>query len=336
MVSEQDQMGNEELSYDNGIEENILSDALLEVEAPINFTFDDIPSQRLDVYLSQIVEGISRSYVQKLIKDGRVSVNGKTNDVKKHQLKVGDEVQLTLPPPERLSAEPENIPLDVVYEDEQVIVINKPQGMVVHPAPGNYSGTLVNALMYHCKNQLSTINGVIRPGIVHRIDKDTSGLLMVAKTDLAHRKLAEELKAYKSERIYYALVCGEMKQAKGTIKTLIGRAPNNRLKMAVTKDGREAITHFEVAKYYHDYTLVKCQLETGRTHQIRVHFQHIGYPIVGDPLYGSASAKLKHNGQLLHAASLGFTHPISGEFMRFYSELPTYFQNIINKLEGGL
>lgn len=309
---------------------------LIEENEVVSFVFDDEPGLRLDVYLTQIIEGLSRSYIQKLIKDGRVTVNGQTKDVKKHQLKTGDTVELKLPPPERLSAEPENIPLDVIFEDEQVIVVNKPQGMVVHPAPGNYTGTLVNALLYHCKNQLSTINGVIRPGIVHRIDKDTSGLLMIAKTDLAHRKLAEELKAYKSERIYYALVCGEMKQPSGTIKTIIGRAPNNRLKMAVTKEGREAITHYEAVKYFHNYTLVKCQLETGRTHQIRVHMQHIGYPIVGDPLYGNQNAKLKHNGQLLHAASLGFTHPVSGEFLRFECELPEYFQKILKQLEGDL
>lgn len=302
----------------------------------IEFTFDGENGLRLDIYLSQIIEGISRSYVQKLIKEGRVSVNGKANDVKKHQLKAGDEVRLVLPQPELLSAQPENIPIEIVYEDDQVIVVNKPQGMVVHPAPGNYTGTLVNALMYHCKDQLSTINGVIRPGIVHRIDKDTSGLLMIAKTDLAHRTLAEELKAYKSERIYYALVCGEMKNKSGVIKTYLGRSPANRLKMAVLREGREAITHFEVMKHYHDYTLVKCQLETGRTHQIRVHLQHIGYPIVGDPLYGSPKAKLKHDGQLLHAASLGFTHPVTGEFMTFTSELPGYFQKILTKLESEL
>lgn len=302
----------------------------------IEFTFDGEPGLRLDIYLSQIIEGISRSYVQKLIKDGRVTVNEKTNDVKKHQLKVGDEVKLTIPPPELLAALPEDIPVEIVYEDDQVVVVNKPQGMVVHPAPGNYSGTLVNALMFHCKDQLSTINGVIRPGIVHRIDKDTSGLLMVAKTDLAHRALAEELKAYKSERIYYALVCGEMKNKTGTIKTIIGRSPKNRLKMCVMTEGKEAVTHYEVVKHYHDYTLVKCQLETGRTHQIRVHLQHIGHAVVGDPLYGYPLCKLKHNGQLLHAGSLGFTHPVTGEFMRFTCELPAYFQRILDKLEAEL
>lgn len=326
---------NENNCYNN-VSSETDSENLIEANEAVGFIFDGEPGLRLDVYLTQIVEGLSRSYIQKLIKEGRVTVNGKTKDVKKHQLKLGDAVELVLPPPERLSAEPENIPLDIVFEDDQVIVVNKPQGMVVHPAPGNYTGTLVNALLYHCKDQLSTINGVIRPGIVHRIDKDTSGLLMVAKTDLAHRKLAEELKAYKSERIYYALVCGEMKASSGTIETLIGRAPNNRLKMAVTRDGREAITHYEVVKHYHNYTLVKCQLETGRTHQIRVHMQHIGYPIVGDPLYGSPAAKLKHEGQLLHAASLGFTHPISGEFLRFTCDLPSYFQKLLNQLEGGL
>lgn len=305
-------------------------------ETDITFTYEGESGIRLDLYLSQITEGMSRSYIQKLIKEGHVSVNEKTKDVKKHLLKAGDQVKLTLPPPERLTAEPENIPLEVVFEDEHVIVVNKKQGMVVHPAPGNYSGTLVNALMYHCKDQLSTINGVIRPGIVHRIDKDTSGLLMIAKSDLSHQKLAAELKAYKSERIYFALVQGEMKNASGTIKTLMGRSPNNRLKMAVTKEGREAITHYEAVKYFHGYTLVKCTLETGRTHQIRVHMQHLGYPIVGDPLYGPVHSKIKHEGQLLHASSLGFTHPLSGEFLTFKSELPDYFKKIIEKLEGEL
>lgn len=300
------------------------------------FTYDGEDGLRLDLYLSKALEGISRSYIQKLIKEGRVSVNAKTKDVKKHLLKMGDLISLQLPPPERLAALPENLPLEVVYEDDQVIVVNKAQGMVVHPAPGNYSGTLVNALLYHCREQLSTINGVIRPGIVHRIDKDTSGLLMIAKTDLAHQKLAEELKAYKSERIYYALVQGEMKTPKGTVKTRMGRAPNNRLKMAVLKEGREAITHYEAVAYFHGFTLVKCQLETGRTHQIRVHMQHLGHPIIGDPLYGPLQSRLKHDGQLLHASSLGFTHPVTGEFLVFTSELPDYFKQIIDQLKGEL
>lgn len=307
-----------------------------DLSEPIVFTYDGEEGLRLDLYLSKAVEGLSRSYIQKLIKEGRVSIDGETKNVKKHMLKMGDVVSLKLPPPERLTAVAENLPIEVVFEDEQVIVVNKAQGMVVHPAPGNYSGTLVNALLYHCRDQLSTINGVIRPGIVHRIDKDTSGLLMIAKTDLAHQKLAEELKAYKSERIYYALVQGELKQPKGTIKTQVGRSPNNRLKMAVVREGREAVTHYEAEAYYHGFTLVRCQLETGRTHQIRVHMQHIGHPIVGDPLYGPLHCKIKHDGQLLHASSLGFTHPVTGEFLIFKSELPDYFKQIIEKLKGEL
>lgn len=330
--------------YDHRDGSNTLNDADDELETrfetgdsqetTIDFIYDENEQIRLDIYLSQAVEGLSRSYIQKLIKDGNVSVNQQTKSVKKHLLKNGDLVKLIIPKPERLEAEPENIVIDVVFEDEQVIVVNKPQGMVVHPAPGNYSGTLVNALLFHCKGQLSGINGVARPGIVHRIDKDTSGLLMVAKTDLAHKQLAEELKAYKSERIYFALVNGVPKTLKGSIKTKMGRSTTNRLKMAVTKEGKEAITHYEVVKSYDKFSLVKCQLETGRTHQIRVHMQHMGHPIVGDPLYGRADCKIKHEGQLLHAASLGFTHPISGEFMKFTCELPPYFKKILESLEG--
>lgn len=301
----------------------------------IDFEYDEAYSERLDVYLSKNVEGLSRSYIQKLIKEGRVEVNGSQNAVKKHLLKLGDVVRLQMPKPEKLAAEPENIPIEIIYEDEQLIIVNKPQGMVVHPAPGNYTGTLVNALLYHCEDKLSTINGVIRPGIVHRIDKDTSGLLMIAKTDLAHRALADELKAYKSERIYYALVVGRFKEIKGTIKTKMARSSVNRLKMAVSREGREAITHYEVLRDYGNYSLVKCQLETGRTHQIRVHMQHIGHSIVGDPLYGPQNCKLKHEGQLLHAASLGLTHPTTGKFMRFEVPLPDYFEKILKTLEGA-
>ncbi len=323
MMTEEDE--NEMSSSSGSLEETI-----------IDFTYDDISSVRLDAYLSQAVEGLSRSYIQKLIKEGRVSVNGQINSVKKCLLKQNDLVRLVIPKPEHLAAEPENIPIEVIFEDEQVIVVNKPQGMVVHPAPGNYSGTLVNALLYHCKGQLSGINGVARPGIVHRIDKDTSGLLMVAKTDLAHRTLAEELKAYKSERIYYALVHGQLKTTQGTVRTNMGRSSSNRLKMAVTREGKEAITHYEVIRGFDKFALVKCQLETGRTHQIRVHMQHLGHPIVGDPLYGRADSKIKHEGQLLHAASLGFTHPVSGEFLKFTCDLPVYFKKILNDLEGKI
>lgn len=301
----------------------------------IAFEYDESISERLDVYLSKNVESLSRSYIQKLIKEGRVEVNGSQNAVKKHLLKLGDQVRLQLPKPERLAAEAEHIPIEIVYEDDQLLIVNKPQGMVVHPAPGNYTGTLVNALLYHCKDQLSTINGIIRPGIVHRIDKNTSGLLMIAKTDIAHRALAEELKAYKSERIYYALVQGTFKTHKGSICTKMARSTVNRLKMAVTREGKDAITHYEVIKDFGNFSLVKCQLETGRTHQIRVHMQHIGHPIVGDPLYGPMQCKLKHEGQLLHAASLGLTHPITGEFMRFEAPLPDYFEKILKTLEGA-
>lgn len=314
--------------------ENEETTLLIDTTEPLFFVYDEEEQGlRLDVYLSQILEEVSRSYIQKLIKDGRVTVNEQTKNVKKHPLKKGDRVTIDIPKAEILQVEAENIDIEVIYEDDELIVVNKPQGMVVHPAPGNYTGTLVNALMYHCEGRLSSINGVIRPGIVHRIDKDTSGLLMVAKTDMAHRKLAEELKAYKSVREYLTLVVGHVKHDKGTINAPVGRSTSNRLKMAVTKDGREAITHYEVVKHYQGYTLVKCRLETGRTHQIRVHMQHLGYPIVGDPLYGHSGCKFKQSGQLLHARTLGFTHPKTGEFMTFEAPIPAYFERLIKLMK---
>ena len=251
---------------------------------------------------------------------------------KNYKLKGGEEISAELPEPEELSAEPENIPLDVVYEDDDVIVVNKPQGMVVHPADGNRNGTLVNALLYHCKGGLSAINGVIRPGIVHRIDKDTSGLLAAAKNNEAHIKLAEQLKERKAVRKYYALVNGNIKEDSGTVNKPIGRSANDRKKMAVRADGREAITHFKVVERFGNYTLVECILETGRTHQIRVHMASIGHSIVGDKTYGIKKEKFNLNGQLLHAKTIGFVHPSTGEMMTFSSNLPDYFTDVLNKL----
>jgi len=282
---------------------------------------------RLDIYLSENIKDKSRSYIQNLIKSGKVLING---NIKKgsYKLKLNDEVEVEIPENEKLNVEPENIPIDIVYEDSDVIVVNKPQGMVVHPAPGNYSGTLVNALLYHCTD-LSGINGVLRPGIVHRIDKDTSGILVVAKNDMAHKKLAEQLKEHSMNRIYNALVEGVLKEDTGTIDKPLGRHPNQRIKMAVVKDGRRAVTHYKVLNRYKNNTLIECKLETGRTHQIRVHMSSIGHPIVGDPVYGYSKQKFKLEGQMLHAKKLGFIHPATNKYMEFDSELPEYFKKII-------
>ncbi|MFL0251587.1 RluA family pseudouridine synthase [Clostridium neuense] len=282
---------------------------------------------RLDVYLSENIKDKSRSYIQNLIKSGKVIVDG---SIKKgsYKLKLSDQVEVEIPENEKLNVEPENIPIDIIYEDRDVIVVNKAQGMVVHPAPGNYSGTLVNALLYHCTD-LSGINGILRPGIVHRIDKDTSGILVVAKNDMAHKKLAEQLKEHSMNRIYNALVEGIIKEDTGTIDKPLGRHPNQRIKMAVVKDGRRAVTHYRVLQRYKSNTLIECKLETGRTHQIRVHMAYIGHPIVGDPVYGYTKQKFKLQGQMLHAKKLGFIHPSTGKYMEFDSELPEYFKKII-------
>lgn len=286
---------------------------------------------RLDKFIADNAEGISRSFAAKLCGDGLVSVDGKTAD-KKLKLKDGERIEIEIPEPEALELVPEDIPLDIVYEDEDVIVVNKPQGICVHPAPGNESGTLVNALMYHCGNSLSSINGVIRPGIVHRIDKDTSGLLICAKNDSAHNKLSEQLKERKALRKYNALVNGGIKEDSFTIDKPISRHPNDRKKMAVVYGGREAVTHVNVLERFSGYTLVECVLETGRTHQIRVHMASIGHSIVGDKVYGIKKERFALDGQLLHAKTIGFVHPRTGELMEFSSELPGYFTEILDKL----
>lgn len=290
---------------------------------------EDVNS-RLDVFLAKNFEDKSRSYIQKLIEEENIKVNGK---VKKsnYKLKLKDTVSIGIPEVEELVVEAEDIPLDILYEDEDVIVINKPQGIVVHPAPGNYSGTLVNALLYHCKD-LSGINGIARPGIVHRIDKDTSGILVVAKNDNAHKKLAEQLKEHTMKREYIALLEGRLKSDKGTIDKPIGRNPKDRLKMDVVRDGKRAVTHYEVLERYEKNTLVRCILETGRTHQIRVHMASIGHPLVGDPVYGFKKSKFNLNGQMLHAKKLGFIHPSLGKYIEFESDLPDYFKEILRKL----
>lgn len=291
---------------------------------------DENSGERLDKFIADNSD-ISRSYAAKLCEDGLVILGGKPL-AKKYKITGGEEIEIDVPKPEELSIEPEDIPLDIVYEDSDVIVVNKPQGLCVHPAPGNESGTLVNGLVYHCGGELSAINGVIRPGIVHRIDKDTSGLLIVAKNNEAHLKLSEQLKERKTMRKYVALVNGNIKEEGGTINKPIARNPVDRKKMAVVQGGREAITHFNVLERFGQYTLVECILETGRTHQIRVHMASIGHSIVGDPLYGIKKEKFNLQGQLLHAKTIGFVHPTTGEMMEFSSEIPEYFQKVLEKL----
>lgn len=292
-------------------------------------TVVEMQNGRLDKVCSEIFSDYSRSQIKQLLEGGNITVNGKTEKAK-YKVKSGDVIRLEEPETKTLELRPENIPLDIVYEDDDVIVINKPQGMVVHPAPGHDEHTLVNALLYHCP--LSTINGTFRPGIVHRIDKDTSGLLMVAKNDKAHRSLAKQLKDKTNIREYVALVHGRIAEDEGTINAPIGRSLKDRKKQAVVKDGRNAVTHFEVLKRYRDYTFVKCILETGRTHQIRVHMKYIGHPLVGDPLYGPKKT-IKGNGQFLHAGKLGFVHPTTGKLLIFEAPLPKIFQECLEKLD---
>ena len=290
---------------------------------------DDTLTGRIDKVLAHQFNQFSRSHLQKWIEDGNVRVNGQP--VKpKYKLAVGDQVVIEPEAPQKVDLTPEKIPLDIVYEDDDVIVVNKPQGMVVHPAPGHPNHTLVNALLYH--SPLSTINGEFRPGIVHRIDKDTSGLLMVAKNDLAHRSLAAQLKAKTNQREYVALVHGVIKQDAGTINAPIGRSKKDRKKQAVVSDGRHAVTHFKVLHRFRHYTLVSCRLETGRTHQIRVHMKSIGHPLAGDPLYGPRKT-LPGRGQYLHARLLGFKHPRTGKELVFTAPLPEYFQQMLDKLK---
>lgn len=290
--------------------------------------------ERIDKFLSSKLNDISRSYIHKLIEDGNITVNQNSVN-KKYKLSENDMINVKIPKPQELEVVAENIPLDIVYEDNDLLIVNKPKNMVVHPAPGNYSGTLVNALLYHCKNSLSGINGVIRPGIVHRIDKDTSGLLIVAKNDTSHKELAEQIKNHSFTRKYEAIVYGNLKEDTGTINANIARHKTDRKKMAVVPFlGRNAVTHYTVLKRYGNFTHIKLKLETGRTHQIRVHMSYIGHPVVGDEVY----ANPKNNpfkflkGQCLHAKTIGFIHPTTKEYMEFTSTLPEYFQKALNKL----
>ena len=295
---------------------------------------------RLDKFLSVRVEELTRSAAERLAEQGQVSSGGKTLE-KKYRLRAGDAIEVILPEPVGLDILPEAIPLDIRYEDADLLVVNKPKGMVVHPAAGHAGGTLVNALLAHCGDSLSGINGVIRPGIVHRIDKDTSGLLIVAKNDFAHQRLAEQIKEHSFTRMYEAVVHGNLKEDPGTIDAPIGRHPTDRKRMAVTeKNSRHAVTHFEVLARYKGFTHVRLKLETGRTHQIRVHMAYIGHPVAGDPVYGPKKPVPNLDGQCLHARVIGFVHPRTGEYLEITSELPSYFTAFLEKLKkqtfGGM
>lgn len=316
-------VSNEEFADDE------LSDDIIEISATDN-------GERIDKYLSEKFSEYSRSYIKGLIDDGRVSVSGKTV---KSSFKVfnGAAITVNIPPLKEVEIIPENIPLDILYEDEDVILINKPKRMVVHPAAGHYTGTLVNALMYHCKENLSGINGELRPGIVHRIDMDTTGVIIVCKNDVSHRLIAEQLKEHSIKRKYQAIVYGAFKMDEGTIEGPIGRSKTDRKKMAIVPDGKAAITHYRVIKNYtspngNNFAHIECELETGRTHQIRVHMASIGHPLLGDEVYGAAKNPFKLQGQALHAEMLGFVHPRTGEYMEFHAPLPQYFLELLKRL----
>lgn len=297
------------------------------------FTFKiyENSGERIDKFLSNQETGLTRNALQKLIDEKAVCVNEKPV-AKNYKLKCGDEIEINVPDPVELDVVPQNISLEIVYEDDDLLVVNKPKGMVVHPAAGNPDGTLVNALLYHCKGRLSSINGVIRPGIVHRIDKNTSGLLIVAKTDFAHNHLAAQIKEHSFTREYQAVIIGRLKEKSGTIDAPIGRSKYDRKKMCVTEqNSKNAVTHYEVIAEYGQYTHVKFRLETGRTHQIRVHCAYIGHPILGDDVYGKPYKGI--DGQCLHAGKIGFIHPRTEKYMEFNSDLPNYFTQILEKLK---
>lgn len=299
----------------------------------IEFRIEEaIAGERIDKFLSDSLPDVSRSYIQKLIKDGQVTVNQKT--VKSnYKLNAGDLLSMEEPELQEPDIEAEDIPLDILYEDSDLLIINKPKGMVVHPSAGHYSGTLVNALMYYCKEDLSGINGVLRPGIVHRIDMDTTGSLLVCKNDFTHNHIAEQLKVHSITRVYHAIVHGVIKDDEGTINAPIGRHPIDRKKMSINhKNGKEAVTHYQVLKRFKNFTYIECRLETGRTHQIRVHMSSISHPLLGDAVYGPARCPYKLQGQTLHAKTIGIIHPRTGEYIEVNAPLPEYFSDLLNKL----
>lgn len=306
---------------------------LIEYNESVSITVDEESAgERLDKILSAVLCDYSRSFVQGLFSGGLVLCRGKTV-TKSFKPKCGDIIEFTVPEPKEISLEPENIPLDIMYEDNDLLVVNKPRGMVVHPAPGNYGSTLVNALLWHCQGNLSGINGVIRPGIVHRIDKDTSGLLLVAKNDFAHVSLSQQISAHSLDREYRAVIHGHFKEPAGVIDAPIGRNPNDRKKMCVTtRNSKNAVTHYEVLEEYKDFSFLRLKLETGRTHQIRVHMAHIGHPIAGDPVYGPKNGVSALNGQCLHAAVLGFIHPSTNEHIIIEAPLPSYFTEFLRRI----
>lgn len=306
---------------------------MMDTRKEFNFIItEELVDWRIDKCLNTLMDSLSRSYIQKLVAEGEITVNGKC--VKSsYRVSTDDEVRLLLPPSVTPDILPENIPLSILYEDSDVIVVNKPKGMVVHPAPGHLSGTLVNALMYHCGEELSGINGVLRPGIVHRIDRDTTGSIIACKNDRAHNEIARQLKEHTIVRRYQAIVHGSLKEEEGTVRTLIGRHHTDRKKMAVVSSGgKEAITHYKVLEHFKDYTFIECVLETGRTHQIRVHMAHLGHPLLGDEVYGPKACPFRLQGQTLHAKILGFCHPSTGEYVETDAPLPEYFLKLLKIL----
>lgn len=299
------------------------------------YVTDEYDGYRIDKLISELIDSFSRTYIKKIIDDKKVFCNDKIVKAS-FVVSENDHIKMEIPPVEVPEILPQDIPLDILYEDSDVLVVNKPKDMVVHPAAGHYKDTLVNAVMYHCKDNLSGINGVLRPGIVHRIDKDTTGSVIICKNDNAHQKIAEQLKEHSINRVYHAICYGIIKEDEGTISTLIGRSPNDRKKMAVVQNGgKEAVTHFRVLKRFEEdsFTYIECKLETGRTHQIRVHMAHIGHPLLGDEVYSSRKSKFKTNGQCLHAKILGFVHPTTNEYIETNAPLPEYFSHLLDVLK---
>ena len=296
------------------------------------FIVDENDNIRIDKYLNVLLPDISRSFIQKLLKNGNILANDKVIKPN-YKVKMGDKLNIDIPEPIEANIQAEDLNLNVIYEDDDVLIVDKPKNMVVHPAPGHYTGTLVNGLMYHCKDHLSNINGVLRPGIVHRIDKNTTGCLIVCKNDVSHNCVAKQLFDHSINRIYVGIVCGNLPDDSGTIDAPIGRDIHDRKKMAVNESGKRAITHYKVIKRFKQYNVVEFKLETGRTHQIRVHMAHINHPLLGDDLYNKSKSKFNLEGQCLHAKTIGFIHPTTKEYVEFESEIPDYFKHLLDVLE---